>query len=57
MPMSETQSKSSRARRKIDRPFDPALLARAGRLAAEYQILMWQEDGEYYGRGWASRSI
>jgi predicted RNase H-like HicB family nuclease len=49
--MSETRKKSSGVHRKIDRPFERQVLTRAERIAAEYQILMWQEDGEYYGRG------
>jgi predicted RNase H-like HicB family nuclease len=35
----------------IRRPFDPKLLARAQRIAARYQVVMWSEDGEYFGRG------
>jgi predicted RNase H-like HicB family nuclease len=35
----------------IRRPFDPKLLARARRIAATYQVVMWSEDGEYFGRG------
>jgi predicted RNase H-like HicB family nuclease len=35
----------------IRRPFDPKLLARARRIAATYQVVMWTEDGEYFGRG------
>jgi len=33
------------------RPFDPAILARARKIAAEYEIVIWFEDGEWYGRG------
>jgi predicted RNase H-like HicB family nuclease len=35
----------------IDRPFDEAILARARRLAGEYQIVLICEDGEWYGHG------
>ena len=38
-------------RKDVRRPFDPALLARAREIAAGYQIVVWFEDGEYYGRG------
>src|SRR5438067_2384936 len=41
--------KNSRKRRP-DRPFDPALLDKARRIAARYQIILKEEDGEYYGR-------
>ena len=34
-----------------DRPFSPALWKRAEALAARYRIVIWHEDGEYYGRG------
>jgi predicted RNase H-like HicB family nuclease len=33
------------------RPFDPAVLAKARKIAADYEIVMWFEDGEWYGRG------
>lgn len=33
------------------RPFDPDVLARAGKLAAQYKLVVWFEDGEWYGRG------
>jgi len=33
------------------RPFDPAILDSAKRIAAEYEIVIWFEDGEWYGRG------
>lgn len=33
------------------RPFDPAILAHAKKLTAAYEIVMWFEDGEWYGRG------
>src|SRR3954469_9260168 len=33
------------------RLFDPKTLARARRIAATYQVVMWSEDGEYFGRG------
>ena len=46
------KSKTS-PKRKLDprRPFDPAVLDRAGRLAAQYKLVIWFEDGEWYGRG------
>lgn len=33
------------------RPFDPAILDQARKIAADYEIVMWFEDGEWYGRG------
>ena len=40
-------------RKKIDpgRPFSPRLLARAGEFASSYKLVVWFEDGEWYGRG------
>src|ERR1700675_4834467 len=35
----------------IDRPFAPEILERARTIAQSYQVVMWEEDGEYYGRG------
>jgi len=46
--------KNSRKARKAargDRPFDAAVWKRAQALAARYRIVIWHEDGEYYGRG------
>jgi predicted RNase H-like HicB family nuclease len=33
------------------RPFDRGVLDRAGKLAAQYKLVIWFEDGEWYGRG------
>ena len=52
--MSTTAKRKGRPRKApkdIRRPFDPKLLARARRIAATYQVVMWSEDGEYFGRG------
>ena len=47
------KSKSSKTAEELylSRPFDPAILAEAKRIAAEYEILTWFEDGEWYGHG------
>src|ERR1700733_5090485 len=46
------KSKSSRSKElQPDRPFDPGILKRAAQIAAQFKILIWFEDGEYYGRG------
>ena len=45
--MSATSKKSSAA---IDRPFTADLLRKARAIAQSYQIVLHQEDGEYYGR-------
>jgi predicted RNase H-like HicB family nuclease len=34
----------------IDRPFPPAILRKARGIADTYQIVLHEEDGEYYGR-------
>src|SRR4051794_5120185 len=33
------------------RPFDPDTVALARSVADRYQLVLWQEDGEWYGRG------
>jgi predicted RNase H-like HicB family nuclease len=33
------------------RPFDPAILDRAKRIADDYEIVMWFEDGQWYAHG------
>lgn len=47
------RSKNSDRRPKLDpaRPFDPAILAEARRIAADYEIVLWFEDGDWYGHG------
>jgi len=45
--MSEKSKKSSKS---VDRPFDRRVLDEARRLANSYQIILHEEDGEYYGR-------
>lgn len=48
-----SKSKKCNAKGKNDpaRPFDPAVLAKAKKIVADYEIVMWFEDGEWYGRG------
>lgn len=38
-------------RRVLDRPFNADVLVKARELAGAYQIVTWQEDGRWYGRG------
>ena len=35
----------------LDRPFDPAILAEARAIVADYQIVIAFEDGEWFGHG------
>ena len=35
----------------LRRPFDAKVLARAREIVAGYQVVMWSEGGEYFGRG------
>ena len=35
----------------VDGPSAPEVLARARQIVADYQVVMWFEDGEFYGRG------
>ena len=44
-------AKSRSSSKAADRPFDAAVLKRAGAIAERYQIILQFEDGEYYGRG------
>lgn len=46
-----TTSKRKKRPKGIDRPFKPELLKRARAIAARYQVLLWYEDGEWYGHG------
>ena len=51
--MSTTRS-PKRPRKSPDalrRPFAPSVLAKAKTIAHAYQVLIWFENGEYYGRG------
>ena len=52
--LSKLKNYSAKGRAAVDdpaRPFDPAVLAKARKIAADYEIVMWFEDGEWYGRG------
>jgi predicted RNase H-like HicB family nuclease len=44
-------SKSKSSRKAIDRPFSSSALKRAKEIAADYQIIIQFQDGEYFGRG------
>jgi predicted RNase H-like HicB family nuclease len=51
-----SKSKNSEAKGRLAandpaRPFDPSILAQARAIASDYEIVMWFEDGEWYGRG------
>ena len=46
--MSDKSKKSAQA---IDRPFPPAVLAKAKKIAGQYQVILACEDGHWYGRG------
>ena len=45
-----TSAKSRKSLAKIDRPFDPAVLERARRIAEQYRIIVRHEGGDYYGQ-------
>jgi predicted RNase H-like HicB family nuclease len=45
-----TSAKSAKRSKAIDRPFDPAISKRAAELAGEYQVVLQEEEGEYFGR-------
>lgn len=43
---------SAKAKKALDRPFAPAILAKARKIASQYQVVIWlEEDGDWYGRG------
>lgn len=48
--MSAKSKKSSRKKTR-DRAFATAVLAQARERVAHYQVIVWHEDGEWYGRG------
>jgi predicted RNase H-like HicB family nuclease len=37
--------------KKLDRPFDKKILAKARKIAAQYEVIMSFEDGQWYGKG------
>jgi predicted RNase H-like HicB family nuclease len=41
----------SHPKRRPNRPFDPAILRRARAIAEHYQVVLWFEDGEWFGKG------
>lgn len=45
-----TSARSRSSSAKVDRPFDPAVLDRARRIAEQYRIILRHEGGDYYGQ-------
>jgi predicted RNase H-like HicB family nuclease len=43
--------KSKSSSKAIDCPFAAEILAQAGKIAEQYQVILAAEDGEWYGRG------
>ena len=43
--------KSKRSAKAIDRPFPPAVLAKAKKIAGRYQVILVSQDDHWYGRG------
>jgi predicted RNase H-like HicB family nuclease len=37
--------------KKLDRPFDKKILAKAKKIATQYEVIMSFEDGAWYGKG------
>lgn len=48
---SSARGRKASVSRAIDRPFDPAILKRAKSVVADYQLVIWQEDGEWCAKG------
>ncbi len=44
-------AKSRKSAKAIDRPFDADIMAKAKKIAGEYQVILAFEDGHWYGRG------
>jgi predicted RNase H-like HicB family nuclease len=49
--MSITKKPKPRPETVVDRPFSAGILKRAKVIAERYQVVMWFEDGEFYGQG------
>jgi predicted RNase H-like HicB family nuclease len=46
-----TSGKSKSSRPDPRRPFDPRILRQARQIAKSYEVVVWQEEGYYYGHG------
>jgi predicted RNase H-like HicB family nuclease len=44
-------AKSKRSSKAVDRPFDPEVLSQAHLIADQYQVIVRNEAGHWYGRG------
>jgi len=44
-------AKSKKSSKSIDRPFDPHTMAKALKVADQYQVILAFQDGHWYGRG------
>ena len=54
--MSEKSKRSAKGKA-IDRPFPPALLAKARKIAGQYHVILDCQDGHWFGRGLELPSI
>ncbi|HEY4761091.1 MAG TPA: hypothetical protein VIH42_10975 [Thermoguttaceae bacterium] len=50
-------AKSKKSAKAIDRPFDAHTMAKAKKIAEQYQVILAFEDGHWYGRGLELPSI
>jgi predicted RNase H-like HicB family nuclease len=50
-------AKSKKSAKAIDRPFDAHTMAKAVKMAGQYQVILAFEDGHWYGRGLELPSI
>jgi predicted RNase H-like HicB family nuclease len=50
-------AKSKKPAKAIDRPFDADTMAKAVKVAQQYQVILAFEDGHWYGRGLELTSI
>lgn len=46
-----TSAKRKKPHDELRRPYAGALMEKAEALAARYQLVLWQEEGHWYGRG------
>lgn len=49
--MSTSSSRARHRKARLHRPLDPARMAEGRKLAQRYQIVIWNEDGQFFGRG------
>ena len=49
--MAQSRSRAKHRKARLHRPLNPDRMAEGRKLARAYQVVIWNEDGQFFGRG------